>query len=104
MKTKENEILFDLAENLNHAIHFNSTVTMAVDFLIQTCSRESVEAIQTVLDHQKKLLENIYEGLENLRINDNSSDNDSTLEQGKFPLNSTFPQEQEEGSAQKAKS
>lgn len=94
MKTESNNILFDLAEKLNHSIHFGATATMAVEFLIQSCSRDSVEAIQTVLNHQNELLQNIYEGLENLRINDNSFENANHNEQGKFPLNSTFPQEE----------
>ena len=49
MRTKVNEILldsFELDEELWQVLHLNRTVTMAVDFLGQSCSTESIEAIQ----------------------------------------------------------
>jgi len=66
MRTKVNEILldsFELDEELWQVLHLNRTVTMAVDFLGQSCSTESIEAIQGTLRQQEKMLERIFDVL-----------------------------------------
>lgn len=107
MKTSKKEILFDAAEKLLDALHVNRTVTMAIDFFDQSCSREGIEAVQYTLRHQEMIIEELYKTIEKLNMDENSSVTggpENPEDKVIFPLNSTFPQKEEESSPQKTKS
>jgi hypothetical protein len=63
-----NELLENLPERILKPIHFNRTVCMAVDFLTDMASTESIEAIQTALRIQEGFIKEILRDLEEMQM------------------------------------